>query len=104
MKNKKSLKLESYIDKTIMVGSRVGLIDGSGLTCESIDKDVYIVFPYPELTGSEFALKELAFYVVEIGVANYAATSVVDTAYIQDIVVEYDGCKFRTCSQFVKLI
>lgn len=87
-----------------MVGSRVGLIDGSGLTCESIDKDVYIVFPYPELTGSEFALKELAFYVVEIGVANYAATSVVDTAYIQDIVVQYDGCKFRTCSQFVKLI
>lgn len=104
MRSKESLKLEFHMNSLIEVGDHVKLTDGSGLTCELSESDVFIVFAYPELTKSVVILKELVFKVVEAGVTNYVATSVCKKAYIQDIVVEYNGCKFRTCSTFVKYV
>lgn len=99
---KKSLKIDKYINENIKVGDFVYIIDGSGLTSESLpDKDVYIIYSYPEI-GILKKLEDIHFKVIEVGVTYRVSTSVCDRVLLQDIVVEStNGEKFRTLSGFV---
>ena len=60
----------------------------------------FIVFDYPEITGSNEILKHIVGEVVEIGVTDSICVGVL-SARIQDIIVQIGKAKFRTCSKFV---
>jgi len=100
---KATLTLSSHINLKIKLNDKVRLIDGSGLThYDNNDIDeLYIVLSYPKITKSERHLKDLIFEVDEIGLKTNVCTGY-NCAYIQDIVVSFNGVKFRTCSAFVE--
>jgi len=102
---KKTLTLSSHIDLKIKLNDKVRLIDGSGFTHYDYNDDgeLYIVLAYPKITKSEMKLKDLIFEVEEIGLKTNVCQGY-NCAYIQDIVISYNGIKFRTCSRFVKNI
>lgn len=101
---KKSIVVKTYIDPNINVGDSVVLIDGSGLSCIDSDEEIYIVFDYPELTGSDEELRNLKGVVTEVGITNYVLINGFNWGYVQDIVVKIGHSNFRTCSECVKKI
>lgn len=102
---KKSSTLKTYINPNIQLGDRVKLIDGSALSCDTHKEDLYIVFSYPALTGSESTIKDMEGIVVEINVQDRILNSRgLSMAYLQDIVVSLGKANFRTCSKFVMKI
>ena len=105
---KKSFELFTYVDKKIKIGDRVKLIDGSALSLKegesySNNEDHYIVFEYPKL-GFDLPLKEYLFVVLETNIKNRVGGGGNEFKYLQDIIVECNGIKFRTASKFVKTI
>jgi hypothetical protein len=94
-------KIEQHINSDIKIGDKVKLRDGSGLTHSSNDEGIYIVFGYPKLTGSKLPLMELEFTVVNTNIKDLVCMGVCGIVYLQDIEIEYNGCVFYTCSQFV---
>lgn len=104
MKEKGTYELRECVKDYIKKDDLVRLIDGSGFTPFSADEyreDLYIVLPYPKITKSELQLKELAFKVLETKVKTNVCVGY-RSAYIQDIIIEFNGVKFRTCSAFVE--
>ena len=101
MKTKETKTINFCIDESIKVGDNVRFIDGSALTCEESNDNVYIVCDYPDLTNSPLTIKELVFKVKEIGINDKIATTIHDWCYLQDIIVSYNGVDFRTASKFV---
>lgn len=99
----KSLKIERYINPDIKVGDKVRIKDGSALHCITYpDRSFIIHNPYEEVFGVPDPMWDLPFTVVEANVEDYIDTfEICNTAYLQDIVVEYNGVQFRTCSKFV---
>jgi hypothetical protein len=106
MKNKKTYVLEKHVNEKIKVNDLVALIDGSGFTefeFVNYTEDLYIITAYPKITNSNLILKELEFLVVETNVETNVCVGHI-AAYIQDIVISFNGVKFRTCSSFVKKV
>lgn len=99
----KNLKIERNIDTNIKVGDKVRFRDGSALHCITHpDRSFIIHNPYEEVFGVPDPMWDLPFTVVETNVEDYIDTfEICNTAYLQDIVVEYNGVQFRTCSKFV---
>lgn len=99
----KNLKIERHIDTNIKVGDKVIFRDGSALHCITHpDRSFIISSAYEEIFGVADPMRDLPFTVVETGVEDYIDTfEICNAAYLQDIVVEYNGVQFRTCSQFV---
>ncbi len=98
---KKVRQLRKHFDTSIKVGDKVKLRDGSGLSVKDKD-DMYVVIicSYHTLTGSLQPLKDLTATVIEVGLED--TVSITDhSAYIQDIIIDINGCKFRTPSEFV---
>lgn len=103
---KKSFELFTYVDEKIKIGDRVKLFDGSALSLKedeqySNNEDHHIVFGYPNL-GFDLPLKEYSFVVLETNIKNRVGGGSDDFKYLQDIIVECNGIKFRTASKFVK--
>lgn len=101
---KKSFIIREYINTEIKVGDKVKFWDGSGISCDKSNKDIYIVIPYKELTRSGSKLMDIEGEVVEVGIKNRVISGSVDTAYLQDITVRLGSGLFRTCSKFVRPI
>ena len=102
---KKQIEIFSHINPSVKVGDKVKLIDGSGLTPKNkYHKDIYIVYQYPDITGSQKMLKELVFTVTKTNITNLVCTSSLDGVYLQDIEIEFDGHIFYTCSEFVSIL
>ena len=101
---KKSYKLSRHINSEIKVGDRIKIVDGSGLTSFK-EIDVYIIYSYLELTGSELKLKEIEGTVLETNIDNFIhPIHSLELAYLQDIVIELGNAKFRTSSNFIRKI
>jgi len=102
---KQTFEIKTHIDKDIKKGDLVYLIDGSGLsTYETEGQELFIVRSYPKLTNSNSLLKELLFKVIETDVKTNVCMGVLGCVRIQDIIIEINKTKFRTCSQFVKKV
>lgn len=103
MKNSIELKFRKKSD--IKIGDSVFLIDGSGLTSiDCIDKSIYIVYPYPEITKDSRSLQNIEGTILEINIDNHACVYGNVTAYVQDVIVKIGEGRFRTCSNFVSKI
>lgn len=103
---KKSFELFTYVDEKIKKGDIVKLIDGSGLSLKeeewySDNEDYFIVFEYPTL-GFDLPLQEYFFTVLETNIKNRVGGGSGDFKFLQDIIVECKGIKFRTASYSVK--
>lgn len=103
---KKSFELFTCVDKKIKKGNIVILLDGSALSLKenesySNNEDHFIVDKYPEL-GFDLPLKQYSFVVLETNIKNRVGGGSDDFKYLQDIIVECNGIKFRTASKFVK--
>ena len=99
---KKSQTLNTLIDENIKLNDKVFLKDGSELS--SIKKpydNFYIANAYPNLTSSSEPLNNIEATVIEVGVKDAIYVSDYDWCYLQDIVIDINGAKFRTASQFV---
>jgi hypothetical protein len=103
---KTSFTFTKHIDNTIKVGDQVCFYDGSAISCdESITDDpMYIVFEYPELTGSSKILKEIIGIVSATGIKDRVCHVGNTGGYLQDCIVKLGNGYFRTCSQFVHKI
>jgi len=98
---KSERKLRICIDHSIKVGDTVRLHDGSALSVkDNTDIEPLIICSYQHLTKSLDRLKDLNATVTEVGLEDTVCVSDI-SAYIQDIVIDINGCKFRTASQFV---
>lgn len=91
------------------MGDKVRLIDGSALSCvDDVNNEYYIIFAYPNKTGSTEILKNLEGTVVETGITDHVAISLtidpISVIYLQDIVVQLGDATFRTASQLVEKI
>ena len=97
---KKQLRVTSLKRKQFNVGDKVRVYDGSSITSDK-QKDIYIVFDYPELTGEKEVLKELTATVVETDLEGLYATGVFDGLYQQDIKIQIGYGFFYTSSAHV---
>jgi len=100
---KNTRKLLKCFNPSIKIGDKVRLKDGSGLSVKNND-DMYVVIvcSYHSLTDSFQPLKDLTATVVEVGLEE--TVLITDhSAYVQDIIIDINGCKFRTPSDFVYL-
>lgn len=101
---KKQFKVFELKPKTLIVGCKVRLIDGSSLTCEQHpDREYYIVCSYED-TGSNKPLKELDAEVVETNIEGLYCNGVTDNLYKQDIKIKIGSLHFHTSSKLVQLI
>lgn len=101
---KRQLKIYELKPKTLLVGDKVRLIDGSSLTCEQHpDKEHYIVFNY-EGTGSGKPLKELDAEVIETNIEGLYCEGAMGTLFKQDIKIKIGSLHFYTSSKHVQLI
>lgn len=101
---KKQLKVYELKPKTLIVGNKVKLVDGSSLTCEQHPyKEHYIVLNY-EGTESGKPLKELDAEVVETNIEGLYCMGVVDNLYKQDVKIKIGSLYFYTSSKHVQLI
>ena len=76
--------------------------DGSGMSLISSNaKDMYIIYAYPEITGSLLILKDIIGTVVETDITHIVTEDVCDRVYGVDIIVQLGNAKFYTCSKFV---
>lgn len=99
---KKSKLIKKLIDKNIKLGDTVFLKDGSALSSiEKPNEGFYIILPYPSLTKSELKLKELPAIVTEVEINNIVLAGNYDWCWLQDIIIDINGAKFRTASQCV---
>ena len=109
MKHSCTIRVE--INPNIKVGDKVFLIDGSGLTLVKEDdsedaNEYYIIFSYPDKTGSKLLLQSIEAKVIEVNVRDKISHRV-DTLMnplLQDIVVKVGDAEFRTCSKLVKKV
>lgn len=101
---KQQLKVYELKPKTLIVGNKVKLIDGSSLTSEQHPyKEHYIVFNY-EGAGSGKPLKELTAEVVEVNIEGLYCMGAVDNLYKQDVKIKIGSLYFYTSSSHVQLI
>jgi len=100
---KTSLKIKKYINPHIEVGDKIKLIDGSALSHIKLKGDFYIIYSYPEITGTDALLKDIVGEVVETNIKNRGCFGDFHI-YVQDIVISLGKTKFRTCSKFVKVV
>jgi len=101
---KRSLQLKYCFNREIQVGDKVKFKDGSGISCDGFEKDIYIIFNYEELTGSISDLKDIEFTVVSTNVSDRVVPGVCGKAYVQDLeLVSPIGKTFRTPSGFVSI-
>lgn len=98
MRDKKSRELIYLIDHSIKVGDKVRITDGSALTCDESDSDVYIVYAYPKLTGSIEKLKDIEGTVIATSINNRVCSGACDTIYLQDCIVQLGDAVFNTAS------
>jgi GTP-sensing pleiotropic transcriptional regulator CodY len=99
---KNTLTIKRYINPIIKIGDNVQFHDGSSISCDTIDTDIYIVNAYPKLTGMTINLQAITGKVVEVGIDDKVLLfSSCDLVFLQDIVVELGNSKFRTSSAFV---
>ena len=109
MRTKQSFIIEKYIDDNIKVGDIVHLFDGSALTLhednvtKETEGDYFIPYNYPAL-GFKKPLKSYNWKVVETNITDRVASGVINNVYLQDIIVECQGIKFRTSSGMVTKI
>lgn len=97
----KSKKIKRCINPDIKVGDIVRVWDGSGLSCDKSEEQIYIILPYFNLTGSSEALKYLDFTVTKTNQSDHIVLGVLDNCYLQDVAIEYNGVEFRCCSSFL---
>jgi len=108
--NKQFYKIIREVNKDIKVGDTVKLIDGSGLSnIDNPEKEYYIVFSYPDLTGIiRTALGQIECVVLETGITDIITSPnnfVKDSyCYGVDIRIKVGNTEFYTCSKFVKKI
>lgn len=101
---KKQFKIYELKPKSILIGDKVRLIDGSSLTCEELpNKEVYIVCSY-EGTNSGKPLKELDAEVVETNIEGLYCEGAMGTLFKQDIKIKIGSLHFYTSSKHVNLI
>jgi hypothetical protein len=99
---RKSRQIKILIDKSIKIGDVVSLKDGSALSSVDLpEKEFYIMLPYPQLTKSELKLSHLSAVVIEAGIKDIVCMGSYEWCYLQDIVIDINGAKFRTASQCV---
>jgi len=99
---RKSQIIRRIIDENIKVNDRVFLKDGSGLTSiNNPDNNFYIILPYPKITNSDKKLKDIEAIVVEAGLTDFVCIGSHEWCWLQDIVIDINGAKFRTPSQCV---
>jgi hypothetical protein len=102
---KKSLRVISHRNPLIRKGDIVRVTDGSAFTyIQDTTLVVFIVFPYPELTGSTTKIKDLEAEVIETDITDMISSSSLDIAYLQDIIVKIGDGFFRTSSGMVREI
>lgn len=107
MSKKITHTIKEYIDPEIKVGDIVRVTDGSTLSTKDTSKyteDLYIVYDYPELTGSNLPIKELDAIVIETGVKDKVIVTSINFhvfIYKQDIVLQIGETEFRCASQLV---
>lgn len=106
---KHSKQIKKLIDEQIKVGDKVRLIDGSAVCCvEDADNEYYLIFAYPDKTGSTEILKDLEGTVIETGITDHVSLTLISdllsVVYLQDIVVQIGDANFRTASQLVRKI
>lgn len=97
----KSYTLVKTIKPEIKKGDKIYLIDGSSLTAEESKKEHYIVYSYPELTGSHLNLKEIEATVIQAGIQDSLCMGVNDIIYLQDLIVKVGKGLFRIASGHV---
>jgi len=97
---KKQLRVSPLKKKQFNVGDKVRVYDGSSITSDS-QKDIYIVFDYPNLTGEKETLKELTAIVVETELEGLYCTGVLGNIYQQDIKIQIGYGSFYTSSAHV---
>lgn len=98
----KSYTLVKYIKPGISKGDKIYLIDGSSLTAEESKKEHYIIYPYPELTGSRLSLKDIEAIVIQSGIEDSLCMGVLDNMYLQDLIIKVGKGLFRVSSGHVK--
>ena len=101
---KNQLKLRPLQEQTLKVGDTVKLIDGSSLTALNYDEEVYIVFPYKKLTGTEERLKDIIAVVTDVEVEGLFCKGADNSIYKQDIELVAGTGIFYTNSSMVKLL
>lgn len=111
LKNAQMMKLrvtiKEFINTAIKIGDQVLLIDGSALTLAGYDEDIYIIYAYPEFTGSESILKDIICTVVNVNVEAYCAGCKfpdVERVYRQDLVLKCGDTLLRTASGMVRKV
>lgn len=101
---KKQFKIYELKPKSLLIGDKVRLIDGSSLTCEQNPvKEHYIIYSY-EGVGSNEPLKELDAEVIETNIEGLYCEGVMDTLFKQDIKIKIGSLYFFTSSKHVHLI
>lgn len=97
---------EELINPSIKVGDKIRIHDGSSITSvEFYPENIYIVFPYPAITGLHQDLKFIDGEVVEVGITNrFIPHDLCKCLYPQDIVIKLGKGLFRTSSAMVHLI
>lgn len=98
---KKHFKVRRYINESIKVGDSIRIIYGSGLSSIGNEMDYYIVFAYPNLTGSDKKLMHIVGTVVETGITDIITEPDLGYCYGTDIKIKLGDAEFYTCSWFV---
>jgi hypothetical protein len=91
----------SDINTSIKIGDKVKVYDGSSLSAIGHDEEVYIVYPYPAITGSKSKLQDMIGTVVEINRPYYCSACFNNKLYRCDLVIQLGEGKFRTNSTMV---
>ncbi len=108
---KKSFVVSERVNPNMLVGDKVKFIDGSGFSFDEKyywGKDIigpYIVYSYPDVFESDAPVEYIPFIVIETGVKNRVLEGVVNTGYVQDIVLKApNGAIVYSASAFVEKI
>ena len=104
---KGSFQFTTHIDKSIKVGDKVWLSNGSAVSCDTRENGqqirLFINFKYRMLTGSDDKLRDMIGEVIEVDVKDRVFMGE-DFACLQDIVIRLGTGIFRTPSKFVKKV
>jgi len=107
MSDKITHTINTNINPNIKVGDLVMVVDGSAFSIKNTDKhdkDLYIIYAYPELTGLDIPIKHIPAIVTKTGVTDKGCIGAVNSIYLQDIIILIGKTKFRTSSRHVTVI
>jgi len=103
-----SLTLSELKTKDLKIGDKIVINDGSSISIKDEElamkyDEIYIVYAFSELTGTNLSLHSMVGTVEEINVKDKFIAGVDNRIYQQDIVIKLGNCLFRTNSSMVML-